>query len=75
MATASHEIRQLMEAEDEIIEELQSLERIIEAKNESLAEKDNALAEKDNALAEKDNALAEQKKIIENLMQALKDSS
>jgi len=66
MATASHEIRQQMEAEDEIIEELQTLERVIEEKNEALAEnikklaeKDNALAEKDNALAEKDNALAE----------------
>jgi molybdopterin converting factor small subunit len=73
MASASHEIRQKMEAEDEIIEELQALEREIEEKNEALAEnkkqlaeKNNALAEnkkqlaeKDNALAEKDNALAE----------------
>jgi len=86
MASASHEIRQKMEAEDEIIEELQSLERAIEEKNEALAEKDNALAEnkkqlaekdnalaeKDNALAEKNNALAEQKRIIEKLMQELK---
>ena len=71
MASASHEIKQRMEAEDEIIEELQILEREIEEKNEALAEnkkmiaeKDNALAEKDNALAEKDNALAENKKII-----------
>jgi hypothetical protein len=86
MATANHKIRQQMEAEDEIIEELQTLERVIEEKNEALAEKDNALAEKDNALAEKDNALAEnkkklvekdnalaeQKKIIEKLMQGLK---
>ena len=78
MATASHEIRQQMEAEDEIIEELQELERVIEEKNEALAEKDNALAEnkkklaeKDNALAEKDNALAEQKRIIEKLKQEL----
>jgi len=79
MATANHKIRQQMEAEDEIIEELQTLERVIEEKNEALAEKDNALAEKDNALAEKDNALAEnkkkldeQKKIIDKLMQELK---
>ena len=86
MASASHEIRQKMEAEDEIIEELQTLERVIEEQNEALAEnkkqlaekdnalaeKDDALAEKDNALAEKDNALAEQKTIIEKLKQKLK---
>jgi len=79
MAIASNEIRQKMEAEDEIIEELQSLERVIDEQNEALAEKDNALAEKDNALAEKDNALAEKDnalaekdKIIEKLMQKLK---
>ena len=86
MATASNEIRQQMEAEDEIIEELQGLERIIEEQNEFLAEKDSTIAEKDNALAkkdntiaekdntiaEKDNALAEQQKLIENLMQELK---
>jgi hypothetical protein len=72
MASANYEIKQRMEAEDEIIEELQTLEREIEEKNEALAEKDNALAEKDNALAEKDNALAEQQKVIEELMQKLK---
>jgi hypothetical protein len=79
MATASHEIRQQMEAEDEIIEELQEMERVIEEKNEALAEKDNAIAEKDNtiaeknkALVEKDNALAEQQKIIDQLKQELK---
>ena len=72
MASANHEIKQRMEAEDEIIEELQSLERVIEEKNEALAENKKILAEKDNALAEKDNALAEQKKIIEKLMQQLK---
>ncbi|KPA16253.1 hypothetical protein MHK_003540 [Candidatus Magnetomorum sp. HK-1] len=73
MAIASNEIRKQMEVEDEIVEELQSLERVIEEQNEALAEnkkklteKDNALAEnkkklteKDNALAEKNNALAE----------------
>ena len=67
MASASHEIRQKMEAEDEIIEELQTLEREIEEKNE-------ALAEHKKLLAEKDNALAEQKKVIEELMQKLKHS-
>jgi len=86
MATASHEIRQQMEAEDEIIEELQDLERVIEEKNEALAEKDNALAENKKKLAENKKKLAEnkkklaenkkklaeQQKIIEKLMQELK---
>jgi len=86
MATASNEIRQQMEAEDEIIEELQGLERIIEEQNEFLAEKDstiaekdnalakkdNTIAEKDNAIAEKDNTIAEQLKLIEKLKQELK---
>jgi len=67
MASASHEIRQKMEAEDEIIEELQTLEREIEEKNE-------ILAENKKQLAEKDKVLAEQKKIIEELMQKSKHS-
>ena len=72
MATASNEIRQQMEAEDEIIEELQGLERVIEEQNEFIAEKDNTIAEKDNTIAEKDNTIAEQQKLIEKLMQELK---
>ena len=47
MASANHEIKQRMEAEDEIIEELQSLERVIEEKNEMLAENKKMLAEKE----------------------------
>ncbi|KPA14112.1 hypothetical protein MHK_005672 [Candidatus Magnetomorum sp. HK-1] len=61
MAIANNKIRQQMEAEDEIIEELQQLERVIEEKNE--------------ALAEKDNALAEQAQIIEQLKQQLNQNN
>jgi len=71
MASANYEIKQRMEAEDEIIEELQSLERVIEEKNETLAKNKKMLAEKDNALAEKDNALAEKEMIIQQLQQKL----
>jgi hypothetical protein len=81
MASASHEIRQKMEAEDEIVEELQTLEREIEEKNEALAEhkkllaeKDSALAEKDNTIAEKDSALAEKDNAIAEKDNALAEN-
>ena len=69
-AVAEPEVRQTMDLEDEILEELQDKERLIARlaaeketavieKDIALIEKDNALIEKDDALIEKDNALIE----------------
>ncbi len=78
-AASEPEIREGMEIEDEVLEELESLERIIAEKDQSLAEKDQSLAKKDQSLAEKQKSLtkqqkslAEKDKLIEELRNQLK---
>lgn len=67
-AIAEPEIRDTMDIEDDILEELQNKERDVEAKNKIIKEKDQVINEKDQALNEKDKALEENKKLIEVLM-------
>ncbi|MCP4110992.1 MAG: hypothetical protein GY749_36625 [Desulfobacteraceae bacterium] len=62
-ANANPEVRRTMDAEDEIIEELRELERVIELKDKELAEKNQAL---DQVLEEKDQVLEEKTETIEN---------
>ena len=68
-------VQQTMDAEDDILEELQDLERAIARKDETIAEQGKALAEQEQALAEKERALAEQQKVIESLRQQLHPSA
>ncbi len=77
-AIAEPDVQDIMDAEDEILEELQDLERKIEQKEELLKEKDRTLEEnartleeKDRALEEKDRALEEKDKLIEELRKGL----
>jgi hypothetical protein len=63
-AAAEPRVRQTMDVEDEIIEELGSLERII-------AVRDKTIEQKDRELGEKDKALDDQKKLIEELKRQL----
>ncbi len=65
------EIRKNMDMEDEILEDLQNMERALSRKDEIIATKDEALAEKDKALAEKDKTLAEKDALIEQLKKQL----
>ncbi len=77
-AYSEPEVRNAMDVEDEILEELQDLERLIEQKDKVLV--DNAkvlsqnakvLVEKDKALDEKDKALDEKDRIIQTLQRKL----
>ena len=70
-AIAEPEVRNMMKAEDEIIEELENRDREIAEKDQALAEKDQALAEKDQALVEKDQALVEKDQALVEKDQAL----
>ncbi len=58
-ASAEQEIMDTMEIEDEVLEELEQMERIIE--------------EKDQTISEKDQAISEQNKIIEELRKQLRE--
>jgi hypothetical protein len=77
-AVAEPKIRKTMDLEDQIVAELEDLDRkiarlgqsVIE-KDQVLAEKDQVLAEKDQALAEKDQALAEKDQVLAEKDQAL----
>ncbi len=70
-AIAEPEIRDTMDIEDDILEELQNKERDVEAKNKIIEEKNQVINEKDQALSKKDKALEENKKLIESLMEKL----
>jgi len=60
-------IAEAMTVEDEVLKDLQDLERQIEYER---AEKEHALAEKERERAEKERALAEQERLRERLRQA-----
>ncbi len=64
-AVSEPEIRKKMDIEDDVLWELQNLEREIDMKDKALAEKDKALAEKDKALAEKEKELNELRKKLD----------
>ena len=70
-AIAEPEVRKTMDIEDEILEELQNMEREIEIKDKALEAKDKALESKDKALEAKDKALEAKDKIIEELRKKL----
>lgn len=59
-------VRKTMDAEDEILQDLQAMEQVI-------ADKDQKLADKDQKLAEKDQRLADQAKLIAELQQQLEN--
>ncbi|MDM8528090.1 hypothetical protein QUF58_07725 [Anaerolineales bacterium HSG24] len=73
-AIATPEVRRIMQAEDEILEEFAMMEQLIAEKDEALDEQRQALDEKDKALDEKDKVVAEQQKMIAELQQQLKDT-
>jgi len=56
--------RRSMDLEDDIVKELQGLERKIEEKDKAIEEKDKTLAENQKTLAEKDKTLAEKDKTL-----------
>ena len=77
-AIADPAVKRTMDVEDDILEEIQDMERElgdleqeIEEKNQLLGEKDKALGEKDKALGEKDKALDEKDKALDEKDKAL----
>lgn len=79
-ATAEPEVRRNMDTEDEILADLQALERTIEEKEQALEKKDLVIEEKelvieekDQALEKKDLELEEKDRLIAQLKQQLGD--
>ncbi len=63
-AAVEEDVCETMDLEDDILDELKSLERSILQKEKVLAEKDNVIAEKDKVLVEKDKVLVEKDKAL-----------
>ena len=70
-AISEPDVRETMEVEDDYLEDLEDMERLVAATNAALAEKSAALAEKDAALTEKDAALTEKDAVIEKAISML----
>ena len=68
-AISESEIRQTMDVEDEILVELEDMERQLAGTGKALEEKDKALEEKNKALAENARALEEKDRLIAELRQ------
>jgi hypothetical protein len=65
------DVRQTMDIEDEIIEELENKERFIETQKECLKEKEKQLELKDKTIEEKDKALEAKNTILEQKDKAM----
>lgn len=63
-AVADPEVRQSMEAEDELIEEIKDYQRLITAKEYIISEKEKAIAEKEKTILEKEGTISEKEKTI-----------
>jgi hypothetical protein len=70
-AIATPEVRETMDAEDDILEELDMMEREIAEKDKALLEKDKVVAEQQQALSEQQLALSEKDKMIKELQERL----
>ena len=77
-AISEPDVRETMEVEDDYLEDLEDMERLVAETNAALAEtnaalteKDAALTEKDAALTEKDAALTEKDAVIEKAISML----
>jgi hypothetical protein len=63
-AVADPTVRQTMEAEDEIIEEIKDYQRLISSKEAFLAEKEKTISEKEETILEKEKTISEKEKTI-----------
>ena len=72
-AVAEPEVRQKMDIEDEITDELKKMARTIQQQQEDLTESEKALEEKDKALEEKDKVLEEKDKALERNRAAMEE--
>lgn len=72
-AIAEPKVREIMDAEDDLLEELDMLERELAERDKQLVEQQQALIEERKRVAEQQQALTEKDKLIAELQQRLKD--
>jgi len=72
-AIANPEIRDTMDVEDDILEELQNMERAIEKKDSIIQEKDFVIQENQKAIQENQKAIQEKDSVIQENQKALQE--
>ena len=70
-AIAEHEVRETMDIEDDILEELGDMERLIEKKDDTIKEQGSTIEEQGKELKQKDRTLEENEKLIRELKRKL----
>lgn len=71
MALADDQVRQSMEDEDDIIEDLKNFHRHIEERDQMLKEKERVIGEKERVIGEKDILLEEQQRKLKGAVRKL----
>jgi len=70
-AIVEPDLRDRMDIEDEILEELQDWERLVDSQDKIIVQKNKTIEEKDKKLKEKDKRVEEKDKLIEKLKKKL----
>ena len=70
-ATLEPEVRETMLMEDELIEDLQDMERVIAEKEQAIVEKEQVIIEKEQAIVEKEQTIVEKEQTIVQKEQAI----
>ena len=73
-AAVEEDVCETMDLEDDILDELESLERAVLKKERVIEKKEKVIEEQGKVLAEKDNALEEKNKALAKAIQVLVDS-
>ena len=71
-AVVEPDVRDKMDIEDEILEELQDWERLVDSQDKIIVQKNKTIEEKEKTIEEKDKKLDEKDKLIEELKRKLK---
>ena len=74
-AAADRKVMDTMDVEDDVLEELETLERTIKKKERTIEEKDKAIGEKDKTIEEKDKTIEEKDKTIEKKEKELEEQN
>ncbi len=72
-AVSEPDIRRTMEVEDEILAELEDMERRMAGKDKAIEEKDKVIEEKDHVIEEKDQVIEEKDQVIEEKDQVIEE--
>ena len=73
-AIADPAVRQSMDAEDDLIEEIKDYQRLITEKESIITEKESIITEKESIITEKDETILKQKKQIETAIRDMYNS-